>query len=280
MIQSILIPIISITVIAFILGIAIYLVSKIFYVYENPLISTINKMLPGVNCGACGYPGCSGLAKALVETRDPTKVCPVGGAELAEQIGAVLGIKMGEIKPIVATVLCQGNYKYAKPSAAYLGIHDCWAVKNVYHGPKICPYSCIGLGSCVDACKYDAIHIIDGVAKVDEDKCVGCGACVQACPIGCIEMHEKRADRYFVACRSKDKGGITKKYCEIGCIGCKRCEKVCKFDAIKVIDFCAYIDQSKCTGCGECFKVCPTHSIVHMHSENLTEKAKKGDLTA
>ena len=47
---------------------------------------------------------------------------------------------------------------------------------------KLCTFACIGMGNCARACQFDAMHIIDGVARVDRFNCVGCGACVDACP--------------------------------------------------------------------------------------------------
>jgi len=262
MIISILIAVLSLTVVAFFLALCIFFISKKFHVEEDPLIGVITKLLPGVNCGACGYPGCANLAEALVNTRDPSKVCPVGGSDLAQQIGQALGIKMIETKPVVCTVLCQGTSDRAKPTADYRGIQDCRAATLIYNGPKQCPYACVGLGTCISACKYGALKITNGLIDVIEERCVGCGACVQVCPKNVLVMHEKKENRYLVACRSKDKGAVTKKYCSIGCIGCMKCKKVCEFDAITVENFCAEIDQEKCTSCGKCIEVCPTKCIV------------------
>jgi H+/Na+-translocating ferredoxin:NAD+ oxidoreductase subunit B len=257
-----LIPVISVTFLALFLGLVILLISKKFKVREDPLVGAVNNLLPGVNCGACGYPGCENLAKALVETRDPAKVCPVGGAELADQIGQALGMKMSAPKPVVCTVLCQGSFEHAKVSAEYRGIQNCWAATRAYIGPKECPFACVGLGSCVAACKYGALEIKDRLVNVIEDRCVGCGACVRTCPKNVLVLQERKKRKFHVACRSTDPGGATWKYCSRGCIGCGKCVQACKFDAVKVENACAIIDQTKCVGCGACEKVCPSKCIV------------------
>ena len=255
MFLSMLIQVFALSFLAFILGLCIFIVSKKFHVDEDPMVDTISKLLPGVNCGACGYPGCTNFAIALVETRDPSKVCPVGGADVAAQIGQALGIKMVEVKPIICSVICEGTYANAKPTAEYKGIQDCWAATQIYNGPKQCPYACVGLGSCIAACKYNALKIVDGLITVNKERCVGCGACITECPKKVLVMHEKKEKRYQVSCRSTDKGGITRAYCSVGCIGCMKCQKVCEYDAIKIENFCATIDQSKCTSCGKCISI-------------------------
>lgn len=254
--------IISLSAVAFLLGVAIFIISRKFYVKTDPKVDLVYKLLPHVNCGACGYPSCQKLAETLVATRDPSKICPVGGDELSDRIGQVLGIKMAKSKPVICAVRCGGTKTKAKLTAEYKGITDCWAVTTAYTGPKKCPYSCIGFGSCISACNYDALKIEDGLIKVIEDRCTGCGACITKCPRNILVMQEKKEKTYFVACQSKDKGAITRSYCSVGCIACTLCVKACKFDAIKITGNLAVIDQEKCTSCGECIKVCPVKCIV------------------
>ena len=268
-----LIPIISLSAIAFILGVVILIISKKFHVQTDPLVDSINKILPGVNCGACGYAGCSNFVEALVKTRDTSKVCPVGGKALSEQIGNLLGIKMADIKPVVVAVLCQGNNEKAKLTAEYRGIADCWAISQAYTGPKKCPNSCIGFGSCIPACKYGALKLEKGLIKVIEERCVGCGACVKKCPRNVLVMQGKKEKRYFVACQSADKGAMTRQYCSIGCIACTLCVKSCKFDAIKIENNLAVIDQNKCVSCEACIKVCPTKCIT-LHQDKVPAKTQ------
>ena len=257
----ILIPLISLSALTFILGLCILFASKKFHVKSDPLIDTVTSMLPGVNCGACGHPGCAQFAEVLVKTRDTSMICPVGGNDLSFELGRILGIKIDDTKPSVCIVLCNGNKTTTKFLADYKGIHDCWAVKEILPGLKQCAYGCVGLGSCISSCKYDALKIVDGLIVVIAENCVGCGACISKCPQQILKLTEKKARKYHVACSSIDKAPITRKYCAKGCIGCGLCVKACKFDAVKVENFCAVIDDTKCVNCGLCAKVCPVKCI-------------------
>ena len=128
-------------------------------------------------------------------------------------------------------------------------------------GAKGCAYGCLGYGSCVKACAFDAIHIVNGVAVVDKEACKACGACINVCPKHLIELVPYAGADYHVKCMSSDKGKTVMDACEIGCIGCKKCEKNCPSDAIKVENGVAHIDYSKCTNCGTCMEVCPRGTI-------------------
>lgn len=261
--------------VALTLGLIIFYVSKKFYVEEDPMVVIVNDILPGVNCGACGYPSCGQFAEVLVETKDSSMSCPVGGADLASQLGTTLGITMAEPKPITAVVLCQGDNDTAKQTAEYLGIQDCWAATQTYVGPKQCHYSCIGLGSCIAFCDFDAMRLENGLIVIDKDRCTGCAACISACPTSVLVMQEKKAERYFIACNSHDKGAATKKACDAGCIACQKCVKVCEDDAIVIENFLARIIQEKCTACGKCIEVCPTKVNCIVLERDLNEVKQK-----
>ena len=262
MFNSILIPVISLGAVALTLGVIIVFISKKFHVKEDPLVGTVYELLPHVNCGACGFPGCEAFAKELVKTRDTSLTCPPGGAELSKQLGYALGMQMAEVKPVASVVLCQGSYDHAKKAGDYEGIQDCWAAKQCVSGTKICPLACFGLGSCVAVCKYGAMRLENGLVVIDEDKCTGCGICITECPQSVLVMQDKTKPRYTVACRSTDKGAATRKYCSVGCIACQKCVKVCESGAIRIENFCAIIDPEKCTACNKCLEACPTNSII------------------
>jgi ferredoxin len=128
-------------------------------------------------------------------------------------------------------------------------------------GPKTCSSGCLGYGTCVTLCPFDAIEIIDGVAVINPDSCKACGKCVDGCPKHLISLKPYSAQA-AVSCVSSDKGPVTMKACDVGCIGCGLCAKVCPSGAIKVDNFHASIDYEKCTSCGKCQEKCPKHSIV------------------
>lgn len=220
--------------------------------------------LPGNNCGGCGFPGCSGLAAAIAKGEAPVNGCPVGGEETAKKVAAIMGVEASESKKLVAFVACQGTCDKAGNDYAYTGIEDCRMMSFVPNGgAKSCEYGCLGYGSCVKACQFDAIHIVDGVAVVDKEACKSCGQCTLVCPKGLISMIPYDA-AYMVACSSKAKGVDTMKACSVGCIGCGICKKNCPHEAVTVENFCAKIDPEKCQGCGICAQKCPKKSIIEV----------------
>lgn len=261
MIEKILYPILSLGGMGLIFGVGLALAYKRYEVKLDPKIEAVREILPGANCGACGYPGCDGFAAAVVDGEASTSGCPVGGTKVAEGICEILGVEAELGEEMVAKVLCQGDIEKAKDKYTYIGIEDCAAAAMLANGPKACNYGCLGLGSCVKVCMFDAIHINDkGVAVVDEEKCTACGKCVEACPKNLIEMVPKR-NLVQVTCMSMDKGKDVRGYCSIGCIACQICVKACKFDAIKIEDNVAKIDYDKCTNCMVCAEKCPTKAI-------------------
>ena len=220
--------------------------------------------LPGNNCGGCGYAGCSGLAAAIAKGEAAVNQCPVGGEAVAKVISGIMGVEAGESKRMVAFVACQGDCDRAKVDYEYTGIEDCRMLSFVPNGgPKSCNYGCLGYGSCVQACPFDAIHVVKGVAVVDRELCKACGKCVEACPNKLVSLIPYDAP-YQVACSSKDKGPVAMKACDVACIGCGLCKRNCPADAVTVENFNAAIDPEKCTGCGTCIEKCPKKSIVKL----------------
>lgn len=218
--------------------------------------------LPGNNCGGCGYAGCSGLAAAIARGEAPVNACPVGGAPVGEKIAAIMGVEAGTSERKVAFVACMGDCDKARQDYDYYGAQDCRMMGFVPGGgPKSCNSGCLGYGTCVKACPFDAIHVVNGVAVVDREKCKACGKCVEACPKHLISLIPYDA-KYVVACSSKDKGPVTMKACDVGCIGCGLCARNCPSQAVSVKDFHATIDQEKCTGCGTCAEKCPKNCIL------------------
>ena len=222
----------------------------------------VREFLPGNNCGGCGYAGCDALAKAIAAGEAPVNACPVGGAAVAEKTGAVMGVDAGEAVRMVAFVKCNGTCDKAGLKANYYGISDCKRAAAIPgRGDKACSFGCMGFGSCVAACQFDAIHVVDGVAVVDKEKCVACGKCAEECPNHLIEMVPYDAS-YGVACSNQDMGPKVMAVCDTGCIGCGLCVRQCEPGAVTVENNVAHIDQNKCTGCGKCAEKCPKKIIL------------------
>ncbi len=261
--MSLMYPVIVLGVMGGAFGLLLAIASKVFAVEVDEREELISAALPGANCGGCGFAGCGAYAAAVVAGNAPVNKCAVGGAEVAAQIAAIMGQEAGSMEKMVAFVRCSGTEGHRTTKFDYSGIDDCFAAMRLGggQGPIDCVNGCIGLGNCVKACKFDAIHIVDGIAKVDRDKCVGCQACMGACPKKIIDMVPYAAT-VTVPCGSTAKGAVTRKQCDFGCIACKLCEKNCEFDAIHVVDNHAYIDYSKCTACGKCAEKCP-RKIIH-----------------
>ena len=253
-----------------IFGLVLAAASKVFYVETDPRLDALNECLPGANCGGCGYAGCSGYAEAVLAGEAPIGACSSGGDECAQAMAKIMGVEAGTVARKVALVRCsgfrgvdaEGKALGAKLKAEYEGFHDCLAATKVGgNGPIACKFGCLGFGNCVHVCKYDAISIVNGVAKVNTEKCVGCMACANACPRNLIVPVEY-GNNVIIACNSHAKGAITVRGCSQGCIGCGLCTKICPHDAIRVESNLAVIDYDKCTSCGLCAAVCPKKLIA------------------
>lgn len=241
-------------------GIILAFASKIFAVKVDERIPQVVECLPGANCGGCGFAGCNALAGAIVEGTAPVNACPVGGAACAGKIAAIMGVAAGQGEKTVAHVMCCGTDDCAHKKCEYVGIDDCLSAMRFAGGDKECNYGCCGLGTCVKACKFDALHIVNGIAVVDKEKCVSCGACVKVCPRNLIQMVPAKGTVH-VECMNKDKGAEAKNVCDKACIACMICQKNCPSEAITVTNFKAVIDYSKCTNCGICVEKCPRKCI-------------------
>lgn len=259
--------------IALIAAVVLYACSKKFAVYEDPRIGQVQELLPGANCGGCGFAGCADMAGALVKACDAGSIdgllCPVGGQAVMGQVADLLGMAVANSEPKVAVVRCYGTCENRPHIAEYDGLMTCAAVNATGQGETGCGYGCLGCGDCTRACTFDAIHMNPetGLPEVDEDKCTACGACAKACPRHIIELRKKgpKGRRVYVRCVNKDKGAVARKNCQVACIGCGKCFKVCKFDAITIENNLSYIDPEKCRLCTKCVDECPTGAIVKVN---------------
>lgn len=280
----ILIAVIVLGVIGLVSALVLYAVSNRFAVHEDPRIGQVSAVLPQANCGGCGYPGCSGFAAACVKSADAGslegKNCPVGGQPVMKQVADILGLAVGEAKPMIAVVRCNGTCENRPRTAEFNGADSCRVQNMTGMGETGCAYGCLGCGDCVSKCSFGAIAMdpATGLPVVDEDKCTGCGACAKTCPRAIIEIRPKgpKGRRIVVMCNNKDKGAIANKVCKTACIGCGKCVKVCdKFNAITLENNLAYIDADKCKMCRKCEEVCPKGAIVAFNFPPRKPKAEE-----
>lgn len=280
--NELLLTVLTLSVLGALLAVILYFVAQKFKVYEDPRIDEVEKMLPGANCGGCGFAGCRAMSEALVNRDNISSLnCPVAGGETMKSIADFLGKSAGTQSPKVATIRCGGTCAKRPKVNTYNGPKSCAVVNSFYIGDTGCAYGCIGYGDCVAACKFGALKLNPetGLVEVDADKCTACGACVKACPKAIIELRKKwpKNRAIYVACRSKNRGAVVAKVCKAGCIGCGKCAKVCQFDAITIDSFLAYIDPEKCKLCRKCVNECPTGAI---HIENMERLAKEPKVVA
>lgn len=267
--SDILIAVIAIGGMGVIFGALLAVAAKIFEVKKDERIPKILEVLPGANCGGCGYAGCSAYAEAMVLGKAGINCCPSCSADAVNKLSEILGVKAEAVQKKVAFVLCSGSDDCANKKYDYEGINDCYSAMRLGGGMKECSYGCLGLGSCVKKCNFDAISVLNGVAVANPEKCVGCGACVKECPKSVIKLLPYSTKKQVV-CSSKDKGKQTRLACKVGCIGCGICTKNCPSQAIELKDNKAFIDSEKCTGCGICAEKCP-QKIIHSFEKKAPE---------
>lgn len=256
-IKAIIIAIVIVSVIGLVCAIVLALASHFMAVPVDENFTKVRECLPGANCGACGYTGCDGYAKALADGAETkSNLCVPGADTAAKAISEIMGLSFENVEEQVAYVHCNGTCDATSKKAVYSGVGNCKSASLIYGGPDACVYGCLGFGDCAAACPEDAICMDDGIARIDIRKCIGCGICARTCPkqiISLIPVVAKTA----VQCSSKSKGPQATKECKNSCIGCKKCELNCEQGAVKVVDNCAVIDYSLCNNCGKCVELCP-----------------------
>ena len=273
---SILTAILALAFLGLVLSIVLGLAAKVFYVYVDPRIEQICDALPGANCGGCGYAGCSDFAEAIVNMKASPDGCVAAGASTTESVCTIMGLSATLGERYVARIFCQGDDHKGVKRFEYNGALDCGAAIVSTGGDKACQFGCVGLGTCVRACPFEAMGMDEnGLPVVYQDRCTGCGNCVQACPRDIprlIPISQKTAN----LCSSHDAGKVVKQVCSIGCIACSVCKKKCPEGAVSMEDKLAVVDPEACTGQGVCVEKCPTGSMVsllHMAGSESRESA-------
>ncbi len=256
-------PIFIMSTIGIVFGLGLAFASRIFKVEIDPKIEKILSLLPGANCGVCGRAGCSGLAEAIAKGDVGLTSCPVAGEESYNEIASILGVEKETLTKKIARVRCGGGNR-AKDKYIYKGVKTCVGATLLAGGQKLCKFSCLGFGDCVDACPFGAIHMgEDNIPVIDSEKCTVCGKCIMVCPRNIISLEDAKG-KYYVKCLSQDKGSVVKNACKVGCIACKICERLSE-RAFIVENNIARLDYSRVdneTPLKLCVEKCPTKCII------------------
>ncbi len=259
--NPVLLAVLTVGFIGLIVGLVLAIASALLSVPKDEKAQALLALLPGANCGACGYSGCSGYANALSKGTAKPGLCSPGGAETTKAIAAMLGTEPVENQRKTAVVFCMGGLEHTADKMLYQGISSCGAAVQLHGGTGKCSYGCMGFGDCKAACEYDAVTICNGLARINPALCRACGKCADACPKGLIRLAPVK-QQAVVLCSSCDKGADTKRACTAGCIGCMRCVKACPNGAVKVENFKATVDPALCTGCFACIAQCKQGCLI------------------
>lgn len=258
--MQIIIPVAIISGLGLVFGVALSYASKKFAVETDERVERVRGVLPGANCGACGFSGCDQYAEAIVAGSEINK-CPVGGSAVVQQISEIMGVEASTVDKHVARVMCNGTWDKVLIKFDYDGIADCKSAATMAGGPSACIYGCVGLGSCKKVCPFGAVEVENGLAKINEAKCSACGKCVAECPKSIIKLVPAKSE-VSVTCSNHEKGAVSRKNCKVSCIACQKCVKECPQEAIIIDNLCAVIDPTKCINCGKCITVCPSNAIL------------------
>ncbi|MDR0585158.1 MAG: RnfABCDGE type electron transport complex subunit B [Treponema sp.] len=248
-------------VLAFVLGAALGFFREFFAVPQDPLAGLIRNVLPGANCGACGFPGCDNYAAAIAAGNAGVSSCSVGGPTVAEKIARITGITGGAVLQTVTVLACQGSSTHAGLKGEYTGLRTCRGAKLSAGGTKLCAWGCLGFGDCVKRCKFGALTLNSEkrLPVVEYSKCTGCRLCINECPQGLLKGIPKDQKGAMTLCSNRNPvRQMVIKTCKIACIKCGLCVKNCPLQCINLDSNIPVVDLVKCTSCGTCVEKCPT----------------------
>jgi RnfABCDGE-type electron transport complex B subunit len=241
-------------------------------VWEDPRIDAVADILPGNNCGACGFAGCRAFAEALIAGKIPPATCTVMGPDDVEEVADLLGVDAGEAEKRVARLLCAGGTDVTVQQAQYRGLQTCKAAAAVAGGGKGCVWGCLGLDDCMVACDFEAILMNDvGIPVVLPENCTACGDCVEACPrdlFTILPMDQK----LIVQCKNLLAGDDAEDMCKVACNACARCAADAAPGLIEMVNNLAVIDVDKnVLASPEAVGRCPTGAIVWLNGQQFAD---------
>ena len=244
-------------------GLLLTLSARAFAVKQDPKAEKIRDILPGANCGACGFAGCDEYAEKAAAGEAPVGLCVPGGDQVSASMSEILGVEGVEVLRKKAHLNCHVCSSPAVQKFEYNGVPSCRAAANFYGGDRACRFGCLGYGDCAAACDFHAITMNGGMPEIDRELCTGCGKCVKTCPKKCLSLLPE-TQKFAVACSNREVGKKVMSVCRSGCIGCGKCVKNCPANAIELVDHLASIVPENCIGCGTCAENCPTHCIEEL----------------
>ena len=256
-------------------AVLISVANRRFYVFEDPRIDAVVSLLPGNNCGACGFPGCRGFGEALVGGTTKPAICTVMSTDAREDVAAFLGIDVGSADQRVARLLCAGGRDVAVQEADYVGLETCAAATAVASGGKGCTWGCLGLADCERSCDFGAIGMNDvGLPVVEPSLCTACGDCVEACPKDLFVLMPL-AHQLLVQCRNLLDGDAATAVCQVACNGCRRCAADAALDLITIQSGLAIVDYDRYDlATPDAIARCPTGAIVWINGAQFQEPAR------
>jgi RnfABCDGE-type electron transport complex B subunit len=254
-------------------GALISLAQRKLYVWEDPRIDEVANMLPGANCGACGFPGCRGFAQAAVNGAIAPAKCTVMSDDARADVAAYLGVDAGQAVRVVARLLCAGGSNVAPRKARYHGIESCAAAAAVSGGGKACAWGCLGFGDCAVSCTFGAIQMsTNDLPVVDPEKCTACNDCVEACPLGLFILMPIE-HKLVVQCKSLLEGERATAVCSVACNACGRCAVDAAAGLIAMKNGLPVIDYTRAELASAAATArCPTGAIVWLEGAQFSNE--------